>query len=95
MQNHSHLPHPTDPGTIATFPGALPEPALKAVLTVEELAKRWCTHPESIRRLIRRKEIKTLRGFRPFRITFDEIRRYETHDAAAERRKEILARHGR
>lgn len=71
------------------------QPQLKAVFTVEELAARWCTHPESIRRMIRDKKIKTLRGFRPFRVTFDEIRRYETFDPAEERRKEILARNGR
>lgn len=74
---------------------ALPEPPLKAVFTVDELAARWCLHPETIRRMIRDKKIKTLRGFRPFRVTFEEIRRYETFDPAEERRKEILARNGR
>lgn len=78
-----------------SLPSPLDQPQLKAVFTVEELAARWCTHPESIRRLIREKQIKPLRRFRPFRITYDEIRRYETFDAAAERQKEILARQGR
>lgn len=95
MQNHNRSPENPQLGNVSTFPGSLPEPTLKAVLTVEELAARWCTHPESIRRLIRRKEIKKLRGFRPFRIPFDEIRRYETYDPAAERQQEIQARHGR
>ncbi len=75
--------------------GDIAEPSLKAVFTVPELAERWCTCEESIRRLIRDKEIKPLRGFRPFRIPFDEIRKYETYDPAEERKKEIFARHGR
>lgn len=95
MPNQNHLPETVDQATVSTFPGPLPEPTLKAVLTVEELAARWCTHPESIRRLIRRKDLKPLRGFRPFRVPFDEIRRYETYDPATERQKEILARNGR
>lgn len=69
--------------------------SLKAVYTVQELADRWCTHPESIRRLIRDKQLKVLRGFRPFRITFEEIRRYETFDPVAAKQKELLARQGR
>lgn len=65
---------------------------LKAVYTVQELAERWCAHPESIRRLIREKQIKTLRGFRPFRITFDEIRRYESFDSPEAKQRQILTR---
>ena len=53
------------------------EPDHKFCLTVDELAERWGLNPESIRILIREKKLKTLRGFRPFRITLDEIRRYE------------------
>lgn len=95
MQNYTHSPQKPELGTVSTFPGSLTEPILKAVFTVDELAARWCLHPETIRRMIRGKKIKTLRGFRPFRVTFEEIRRYETFDPAGERRKEILARIGR
>jgi len=52
-------------------------PEHRFCLTVEELAERWALCPEAIRRLIRAKNLKPLRGFRPFRITLDEIRRYE------------------
>lgn len=42
----------------------LPAPAVKACFFVGELADRWQVHPESIRRLIREKKLKTLSGFR-------------------------------
>ena len=70
----------------------LPAPAVKACFFVGELADRWQVHPESIRRLIREKKLKTLSGFRPYRITFDEVRRYECLDEAEEMRNEYLAR---
>lgn len=64
----------------------------KAVYSVAELAERWRVHPESIRRLIRDRKLKTLTGFRPYRITFDEVRRYECLDEAEEMRAEYFAR---
>lgn len=67
-------------------------PAYKAVYSVAELGERWQIHPESIRRLIRDKKLKTLSGFRPYRITFDEVRRYECQDEAAEMRAGYIAR---
>ena len=67
-------------------------PTLLAVYSVTELADRWQVHPESIRRLIRDKKLKTLSGFRPYRITFDEVRRYECLDEASEIRAEYVAR---
>jgi len=85
--------HPGAPAGSHSVPP--PEASLKAVYFVHELAERWHLHPESIRRLIRERKLKPLRGFRPFRITYDEIRRYETHDEAEERQRAILARHGR
>lgn len=68
------------------------QPSLKFAYSVAEVAERWDLSEESIRRLIRNRTLRTLRGFRPFRITLDEIRRYETYDEATERRKEILRR---
>ena len=59
-------------------------PELKFCLTVEELASRWALGPEAVRRLVRNKELRPLRGFRPFRFTMEEVRRYEaltTHSA--------------
>ncbi len=59
-------------------------PELKFCLTVEELASRWALGPEAVRRLVRSKELRPLRGFRPFRFTMEEVRRYEaltTHSA--------------
>lgn len=70
----------------------LPAPAVKACFFVGELAERWQVHPESIRRLIRDRKLKTLTGFRPYRITFDEVRRYECLDEAAEVRAEYMTR---
>ena len=86
------IPNSTESIISTAAPDPLPEQNLKAVFTVQELAERWCLHPESIRRMMRDKKIKPLRGFRPFRIPFDEIRRYEQYDYAKERQKEILAR---
>lgn len=59
---------------------------LKHCYTVEELARRWDLCPEAIRRLIRAKQLKPLRGFRPFRITLDEIKRYEALEEGREAR---------
>lgn len=81
MQNLSPIPEPEITDKIARFPEPVPESNLKAVFTVAELAERWCAHPESVRRLIRDKQIKPLRGFRPFRIPYDEVRRYEAPDS--------------
>ena len=73
------------------------EPGLKNCLTAEELAERWALCPEAVRRLIRDKKLKPLRGFRPFRITLDEIRRYEAleegREARALARGSLRARH--
>ncbi len=59
---------------------------LKHCYTVEELGQRWDLCPEAIRRLIRAKQLKPLRGFRPFRITLDEIKRYEALEEGREAR---------
>lgn len=59
---------------------------LKHCYTVEELAQRWELCPEAIRRLIRNKQLRPLRGFRPFRITLDEIKRYEALEEGREAR---------
>ncbi len=59
----------------------------KAVFLVDELAQRWQTHPETVRILIRRKALKPLRGLKPYRITFDEVKRYESLDDATEIRE--------
>lgn len=49
-----------------------------AVYSVAEVADRWQVHPETVRRLIRERELKPLPSLRPYRITYDEVRRYET-----------------
>jgi hypothetical protein len=67
-----------------------PAPAIKAVYTVAELAERWQVHPESVRILIRKRELKPLRSLRPYRITYDEVRRYECLTEEAEVRETYL-----
>jgi hypothetical protein len=66
------------------------QPRIQAVFAVAELAERWRVHPESIRKLIRRRELKPLRAFRPYRITYDEVRRYETQNEEDEVRETYL-----
>jgi len=66
------------------------KPAIQAVYSVAELAERWRVHPESVRILIRRRELKPLRAFRPYRITYDEVRRYETQSEEDEVRETYL-----
>jgi hypothetical protein len=70
-------------------------PEHKFCLTVEELAQRWILSPEAVRRLVRAKELKPLRGFRPFRFTLDEIRRYEQQDDAVDKRTALMGRRTR
>jgi hypothetical protein len=50
----------------------------KLVMTVPELATRWGRDPETIRRMIRRKELRTLRGHRPYEIALGEVYRFES-----------------
>ena len=61
-------------------------PELKFCLTVEELASRWALGPEAVRRLVRNKELRPLRGFRPFRFTMEEVRRYEAQTSNSSRK---------
>ncbi len=61
-------------------------PELKFCLTVEELASRWALGPEAVRRLVRSKELRPLRGFRPFRFTMEEVRRYEAQTTNSARK---------
>ena len=49
----------------------------KMVMTVPELAARWGRGAETIRRMIRRKELRTVRGHRPYEITLAEVFRFE------------------
>ena len=70
-------------------------PEQKFCLAVEELAERWGTHPESIRRLVRTKQLKPLRSFRPFRFTLDEIHRFEQQDPAVDKRAALMGRRTR
>jgi len=58
----------------------LKEPGVKYVLTVEELAQRWGLCAEAIRRLVREKQLRPLREFRPYRFTLDEIRSFESNE---------------
>ena len=50
----------------------------KLVLTVPELSARWGRDAETIRRMIRRKELRTLRGHRPYEIALGEVYRFES-----------------
>ena len=50
----------------------------KMVMTVPELATRWGRDAETIRRMIRRKELRTLRGHRPYEIALGEVYRFES-----------------
>jgi hypothetical protein len=61
-------------------------PELKFCLTVEELSSRWALGPEAVRRLVRSKELRPLRGFRPFRFTMEEVRRYEAQTSGSARK---------
>lgn len=61
-------------------------PELKFCLTVEELSSRWALGPEAVRRLVRNKELRPLRGFRPFRFTMEEVRRYEALTTSSARK---------
>ncbi len=73
-----------------------PDASPKATLTVSELAERWSLCEESVRLLIRQKKIKPLRGFRPYIITMDEVRRYEVGaEEAAQRAQARAAKGGR
>ncbi|WP_157896135.1 helix-turn-helix domain-containing protein [Mycobacteroides chelonae] len=51
-------------------------PALPAVLTVEDLAEGWRVHPDSIRALIKSGALKAHRVGKQFRITVDDARDY-------------------
>lgn len=62
------------------------DPSIRHCLSAEELAQRWGLGTESVRRLIRTRQLKPLRGFRPFRITLDEIKRYEALEEGREAR---------
>lgn len=55
----------------------------KLVLTVPELAARWGRDPETIRRMIRRKELRTVRGHRPYEIALGEVYRFESGTVTA------------
>lgn len=67
-------------------------PDNKFCLTVEELAQRWALSHEAIRRLVRDKRLRPLRGFRPFRFTMDEIHAYER---SGDRSLDLLKKKGR
>ena len=50
----------------------------KMVMTVPELAARWGRGAETIRRMIRKKELRTVRGHRPYEIALGEVYRFES-----------------
>ncbi|MBC2593753.1 helix-turn-helix domain-containing protein [Ruficoccus amylovorans] len=56
-------------------------PATKCTLMVEELAERWSLCPEAVRRLVRDKQLRSLRDFRPYRFTLKEVLDFENNDA--------------
>jgi hypothetical protein len=53
----------------------------KMVMTVPELAARWGRGAETIRRMIRKKELRTVRGHRPYEIALAEVFRFEAGTA--------------
>jgi nucleotidyltransferase/DNA polymerase involved in DNA repair len=55
-------------------------PATKCTLMVEELAERWSLCPEAVRRLVRDKQLRPLRDFRPYRFTLKEVLDFEEND---------------
>jgi hypothetical protein len=55
-------------------------PQNKFCLNTEELALRWDVSIERIRRLVREKKIKPMRGLGQHRFTLDEIRRFENRE---------------
>ncbi len=57
--------------------------AYKATLTVRELAERWNVGEETVRILIRRRQLRPIRGFRPYVITMAEVTRYESAEGGA------------
>jgi len=63
----------------------------KMVLSVPELAARWGRSDETIRRMIRRGELRTVRGHRPYEIALSEIYRFEGGQQAQANRKEEAA----
>jgi hypothetical protein len=67
--------------TLSELVSSQSTPAAKCTLTVEELAHRWSLCPEAVRRLVRDKQLRPLRDFRPFRFTLKEILDFENNDA--------------
>ncbi len=74
---------------------ALRDPAVKFTFTVEELAARWSLSAEAVRRLVRDKQLRPLREFRPFRFTLKEVRDFEDSDAPRLRGLESRRKGGR
>ena len=55
-------------------------PQNKFCLRTEELAQRWDVSIDRVRRLVREKKIKPMRGLGQNRFTLDEIRRFENRE---------------
>ncbi len=55
----------------------------KMVMTVPELASRWGLSIETIRRMIRRKALRTVRGQAPYAIALAEVFRFESGTVTA------------
>ena len=67
-------------------------PQNKFCLSVEELAQRWDVSIELIRRLVRDKKLKPMRGLGKHRFTLDEIRRFETKDQHVDKQALLRSR---
>ena len=63
----------------------------KMVLSVPELAARWGRSDETIRRMIRRGELRTVRGHRPYEIALSEIYRFEGGQNTAGRKEAVAS----
>jgi DNA-binding transcriptional regulator YhcF (GntR family) len=68
-------------------------PQNKFCLSVEELAQRWDVSVERIRRLVRDKKLKPMRGLGKHRFTLDEIRRFENADQEVDKLALLRSRH--
>lgn len=54
-------------------------------MNVSEVAEVFRVHPETIRRLIRHKKLRPIAGFRPFRVSRQEVERLLGPDPSLDR----------
>jgi excisionase family DNA binding protein len=62
---------------------------VKASFTVDELARRWAVHPQTIRRLIQHEELKAYRHHGSIRVLTTEMEKFETLGGVMANRKPL------